>query len=330
MLEHGGHLRRIAAATGTRMEDWLDLSTGISPYHWPTPEPPPECWQRLPEDEDGLQEAAARYYGATHLLPLPGTQAAIQLLPRLRPSCRVAVVGPTYAEHDHCWRQQGHAIQQVDFAALDEHIERHDVVIVVNPNNPTGDYQAPSCLLGWWERLRHRHGWLVVDEAFMDPTPEGSLTPMTGRDGLIVLRSFGKFFGCPGARLGFVAAWPALLRKLNELAGPWAVSGPARWVGQQALSDRAWHDQTRERLRQGSRRLAGLLQQHGLAPVGTPLFQSVLTEQAAPLEQHLLSQLILVRRFSHPARIRFGLPGTGEDWERLEQALREWNPPVTE
>jgi len=330
MLEHGGHLRRVAAATGTRLEDWLDLSTGISPHHWPVPEPPSESWRRLPEDEDGLREAAARYYGATHLLPLPGTQAAIQLLPRLRPACRVAVLGPAYAEHDHCWRQQGHAIQELDFATLDDHIERHDVVIVVNPNNPTGGCHAPSCLLGWWERLRHRHGWLIVDEAFMDPTPEGSLTPMTGRDGLIVLRSFGKFFGCPGARLGFVAAWPALLRKLNELAGPWAVSGPARWVGQQALSDRAWQDQTRKRLQQGSRRLAGLLQQQGLSPGGTALFQSVLTGQAAPLEQHLLSQLILIRRFNRPARLRFGLPGTAEDWERLEKALGEWNPPLSE
>jgi len=163
----------------------------------------------------------------------------------------------------------------------------------------------------------------------MDPTPEGSLTPMTGRDGLIVLRSFGKFFGCPGARLGFVAAWPALLRKLNELAGPWAVSGPARWVGQQALSDHAWHDQTRALLKQGSRRLAGLLQQQGFSTGGTALFQSVLTGQAAPLEQHLLNQLILIRRFNHPARLRFGLPGTAEDWERLEKAMGEWQPPLS-
>ncbi len=329
MLEHGGHLRRVAESTGTLMEDWLDLSSGISPHHWPIPEPPPECWHRLPEDDDGLHQAAARYYGAPHLLPLPGTQAAIQLLPRLRPPGRVAVLGPTYAEHDHCWRQQGHATQALDLASLDDHIERYDVVIVVNPNNPTGDYQPASFLLGWWERLRHRHGWLVVDEAFMDPTPDSSLTPMTGRDGLIVLRSFGKFFGCPGARLGFVAAWPALLRKLNELAGPWAVSGPARWVGQKALSDRVWHDQARDLQKQGSRRLAGILKQYGLSPVGTPLFQSVLTPEAIPLEQHLMSHLILVRRFNRSVLIRFGLPGTAEGWARLETALAEWQPSLT-
>ena len=322
MLEHGGRLRRVAAASGTRPEDWLDLSTGVSPHPWPTPAPPAECWRRLPEDEDGLLEAASGYYRASHLLPLPGTQAAIQLLPRLRPPCRVAVLGPAYAEHDHCWRQQGHATRASALPALDQDIERYDVVVVVNPNNPTGDHYPRERLLGWRERLRHRHGWLVVDEAFMDPTPEGSVTPMTGGEGLIVLRSFGKFFGCPGARLGFVAAWPALLRQLKELLGPWAVSGPARWIGQRALCDRAWQMQARERLKRDSRRLADMLTRHGLAPTGgTALFQSRLTDRARWIDEYLAHRRILIRVFDDPPRLRVGLPGPEDDWRRLAGAL---------
>jgi L-threonine-O-3-phosphate decarboxylase len=321
LLEHGGRLRRAAAATGTRPEDWLDLSTGIGPHGWPVPEIPASCWTRLPEDEDGLIEAAMAYYDAPAVLPVSGTQSAIQLLPRLRPAGRVAVVSPAYAEHAHGWRQNGH---EVHADALEGQIERFDVVVVVNPNNPTGEYRSAGHLMGWHSALRARGGWLVVDEAFMDPTPRGSLAGETRREGLIVLRSFGKFFGCPGARLGFVAARPLLLEALRELAGPWGVSGPARWIGQRALSDFSWHADARARLVRDGERLTALLTRYGLPPAGgTPLFQWVRAEQAQQIHEHFLRCRILLRRFDDPASLRIGLPGGESGWGRLEEALAE-------
>jgi cobalamin biosynthetic protein CobC len=325
LLEHGGRLRQAAIATGTRPEDWLDLSTGLSPHPWPLPEIPPDCWTRLPEDEDGLAEAAAACYGAPDLLPVAGTQAAIQLLPRLRPPGHVAVLSPAYAEHAHGWRRHGHAVHELGIGALEARMERFDVVVVVNPNNPTGEYRAIERLREWHAALAGRGGWLVVDEAFMDPTPEGSLAAETKQDGLIVLRSFGKFFGCPGARLGFVAARPVLLEALKELAGPWAVGGPARWLGQQALADSAWQTEARRKLVRDGRRLAALLTRRGLAPSGgTPLFQWLRTDHAGRLDEHLRRRLILPRRFEHPASLRFGLPATESGWERLDAALAAW------
>ena len=73
-------------------------------------------------------------------------------------------------------------------------------MVLVQPNNPTGALFARSRLLDWHARLARRGGWLVVDEAFIDPTPDASLAPMAGADGLVVLRSLGKFFGLAGAR----------------------------------------------------------------------------------------------------------------------------------
>ena len=96
MLEHGGRLLQAAKTYGIAPEAWLDLSTGISPFGWPVPSIPSSVWQRLPEDDDGLVEAACAYYGAMHLLPVAGSQAAIQALPLLRPPSRVGVIAPGY------------------------------------------------------------------------------------------------------------------------------------------------------------------------------------------------------------------------------------------
>lgn len=323
MLEHGGRLRRAAAASGQPLEAWIDLSTGIGPFPWPVADIPPACWRRLPEDDDGLLAAASGFYGAAPLLPVDGSQCAIQLLPRLLGSRRVAVVSPAYAEHAHAWRQAGCEVHELDFAEVDARLDAFDAVVLVNPNNPTGEYRPKADLSRWHSALSARGGWLVVDEAFMDPTPHLSLIGETSREGLVVLRSFGKFFGCPGARLGFVAAHPGLLDALREMAGPWPVSGPARWVGTAALGDNAWCEDTRRRLHHASQQLAGLLTRHGLPPAGgTPLFQWVRHGQAQRIYEHFLRHWILLRGFPALDGLRFGLPASTEEWERLETALR--------
>jgi hypothetical protein len=111
MLEHGGRLRQAAQRYGIPLADWVDLSTGINPQAYPVPPLAPEVWQRLPETDDGLEAAAAAYYGSTHLLPVAGSQAAIQALPACFASGRVITLAPTYAEHPHAWR--GHALTAV-------------------------------------------------------------------------------------------------------------------------------------------------------------------------------------------------------------------------
>jgi len=208
--------------------DWLDLSTGINPNGWPVPEIPSACWARLPEDDDGLERAAQTYYEAEHLLPVAGSQAAIQTLPRLRPRSRVAVLDPGYAEHAYAWRNAGHEVAAVAAERLDEALQGSDVLLLIHPNNPTGARFSVEQLLDWHARLAARGGWLVVDEAFMDVTSEHNLCRHTAREGLIVLRSLGKFFGLAGARVGFVCAQASLLAQLHGILGPWSVSAPAR------------------------------------------------------------------------------------------------------
>ena len=322
MLEHGGGLRVVAERYGIPLGDWLDLSTGINPQGWPVPPIPATVWRRLPEVNDSLEAAAATYYGTESLLPVAGSQAAIQALPQLRAPGRVGVLSPSYAEHAHAWRRVGHQVELLPADSLDAAITRLDALVLVHPNNPTGVRFPLALLLDWRARLAVRGGWLVVDEAFMDATPEGSMAHHVGLPGLIVLRSLGKFFGLAGARVGFVLAEPAVLEGLREHLGPWTVTGPSRWVAARALSDHAWQVTARHALDRARSRLADLLRRQRL-PVagGTELFQWAPIPDAAFWRDALARRGILVRYFTDPPALRFGLPGGESAWRRLELAL---------
>jgi cobalamin biosynthetic protein CobC len=321
--EHGGNIRQAAQRYGIALPDWLDLSTGINPIGWPVPALPADCWQRLPESDDGLETAARRYYGCAHVLPAAGSQAAIRMLPQLRPRGRVGVLQPGYAEHAAAWARHGHEVVSLASGDVEGWLERLDVLVLINPNNPGGESFDPATLLAWQHRLAQRGGWLVVDEAFVDATPELSLAQHAGREGLVVLRSLGKFFGLAGARVGFVLAWPELLARMDEALGPWSVAHAARWVARLALEDFAWQDAERSRLRLAGRRLADLLTCHGLPPNGgSALFQWVRTKQAESIQDRLARQGIWLRCWDAPPSLRFGLPGAEDEWQRLENALR--------
>ncbi|TAN50733.1 MAG: threonine-phosphate decarboxylase [Methylococcaceae bacterium] len=329
LLEHGGRLRLAARAGGIALEHWLDLSTGLNPNGWPVPMPPEDVWRRLPESDDGLPAAATAYYGTPHLLAVSGSQAAIQSLPALRPAGRIGLVTPTYAEHGAAWRAAGHQVLPLHPADIDDALAALDVLLLVHPNNPTGLCYPTEQLRAWHHKLARRGGWLVLDEAFMDATPEHSLISECGEAGLIVLRSVGKFFGLAGIRLGFVAAWPALLATLEQRLGPWAVAHPARWAGSLALADQGWQAAMRQDLPQAGTRLAKLLTSVGLPPAGgTALFQYVQTADAATWQRALQQQAVLVRLFAEPAALRFGLPGSEVEWQRLAAALRAVQPAV--
>ncbi len=324
MLDHGGKLREAARLYGR--DDWIDLSTGINPHGYPAPALPADAWQRLPEPDPELVAAACAYYGAPDLLPVAGTQAAIQALPRLRPPCRVTVSAPSYAEHAHAWGKAGHTLRLAAYAELDAAVDGSEVVVVVNPNNPTGETIAPARLLDWAARLGARGGWLVVDEAFGDTDPALSVAAHAGQPGLVVLRSVGKFFGLAGLRLGFVGADAAPLRALADLLGPWAVSGPAQTVALQALRDLDWQRSTSERLHAAELRMHGLLAAHDIRAAGTPLFYWWPEARPEAFHAHMASRGIWCRLFREAARgIRIGLPPGEAGWLRLGHALQEWN-----
>lgn len=333
MLEHGGNLNDAARYYGRARHDWLDLSTGLNPLPYPVPALSAQAWHRLPEPSVALEQAACDYYGAPRMLAVAGTQAAIQALPQLRlrhdgGPAQVVVAAPIYAEHAHCWQRCGHAVRELAYADLDAAVRQSDcaVLVLCNPNNPTGARVAPAQLLQWAGLLAARGGWLVVDEAFGDTQPEYSVAAHSGQAGLIVLRSLGKFFGLAGVRLGFVAAEAALLAALADWLGPWTISGPAQQIGTAALRDRAWQAATLRRLSADGERLQALLRQHGISAAGSPLFQWWPEERAAAFHDTLARSGVWVRLFTRGAGgIRIGLPADEAGWARLSAGLSDWS-----
>jgi cobalamin biosynthesis protein CobC len=314
-LAHGGDLGEVERRFTDAPRPWIDLSTGINPVPYPVPPLSDTAWTRLPSraDEDALLAAAAARYGVRDtrtLVAAPGTQALIQLLPRLVPRSTVAIVGPTYEEHQACWGRHGHAVRIVPS------LEDADVVVVVNPNNPTGRLIPPADLAAI-------KGLLVVDESFIDFLPrEMSLAgDLPAR--AVVLRSFGKSYGLAGLRLGFAIASPDIAARLREELGPWAVSGPALQIGRRALNDGAWLRTARDRAVTDSARLDGFLREAGFEILGgTALFRLARHAAAPVFVQRLARQGIHVRAFADaPDQLRFGLPGDDEAFRRLVQAL---------
>lgn len=328
MLEHGGRLRLSAQSYGIPLSDWLDLSTGINPEVYPVPPIDPACWNRLPEDDDGLEAAAAAYYGNDRLLVLPGSQAAIQALPVLFKPQVVACVSPLYEEHPQAWERAGHKLRRLP--TLQRALAAATPsVLLCNPNNPTAGALSRETLLDAAGQLERRGGCLIVDEAFADAEPENCIAALAGSDvapNLIVLRSLGKFFGLAGARVGFLFGAAEKLERMREMIGPWPVSHPSRAVARAALQDSAWQAATREQLAANSQRLADIL-----TPLGevtrTALFCTVKTPQVAALYEHFARRAILTRHFDQHALLRFGLPGREAEWQRLAAAVAAWSAP---
>ena len=323
MLKHGGRLLEAAKQYQIPVAEWLDLSTGINPNGYPIPDIPNSIWQRLPEDQDELISAAEYYYQSSSVLAVAGSQAAIQSLPLLRASGTTGIITPSYAEHAYAWEKAGHKIISMPASGVDQYIHLLDTLILVNPNNPSAETFSQDQCLSWLEALNKKQGWLIIDEAFIDATPELSLSNLSPSKGLIILRSVGKFFGLAGLRTGFVLAEHSILNSLNELLGPWALSNPSRFVSTRALQDTEWQKETRQNLQLQGQCLNRLLKQYQLKPTGSNhLFQWVQTDQAIYIHELLAIQAVFTRLFKHPASLRFGLPANEAAWQHLESALQ--------
>jgi cobalamin biosynthesis protein CobC len=326
-MKHGGDLTEAIARHGGVAEDWLDLSTGISPWSWPIPQRLPESiWQRLPScaGTEALDAAARQAYRVpddVQLIAAGGTQALIQWLPYLAAPGPVAIVGPTYGEHALAWRNAGRSVIPID--SLDGWSDDAVHVVVVNPNNPDGRVADRAALARLAGRLKGRNGWLVVDEAFADIDPDISAVALCADFPVVILRSFGKFYGLAGLRLGFAIAAPEIIARIAAGLGPWPCSGPALSIGAAALGDQPWADRTRRALEQQARALDEVLVKAGFAMAGgTSLFRLVRHPHALTLHAELAKRHIWCRSFDWADDLlRFGLPPDAVGLDRLAASL---------
>lgn len=324
-IAHGGRLDEARRLYPDAPQPWIDLSTGVNPHPYPLPAIAPDAWTRLPDDEAfaALEAAARGAYRApqaSEVLPGPGAQAFIQLLPRVFPARRIGVLGFTYAEHAACWSAVGARVSTVESIA---DLATFDVAILVNPNNPDGRVVSSRDLARLAEEMTRKGGLLIIDESFVDFTPTHSVAPLASLEGVIVLRSFGKAYGLAGLRLGFALCAPRRAERLRTALGPWAVSGPALAIGARALSDARWLQAAAAASAIDAARLDNLLEQAGFGLMGgTALFRLVRHERGGDWFTRLCESGILPRAFpERPEWLRFGLPAGEAAWTRLTTAL---------
>lgn len=314
-MEHGGDIDRAITAYGGAPEAWVDLSTGINRMPYPIPDLPPTAWRSLPTKADmaALRQAARQYYRTeASVAVLAGAQSAIQQLPSLTEGRLMRILGPTYNEYANVFAQAGWLVEVVPELA---DLAGADIAIVVNPNNPTGRLFPPEVLLG----LRGTVGLLVVDESFMDMTPDQSLAAQAGAADLVVLKSFGKFFGLAGLRLGFALGSAAICERFSAQAGPWPVAGPALEIARQALGNADWVRQSISDLQHLSDEMDALVPWRLVG--GTPLFRLYDVGDSAQAQSALARHRIWTRRFEWDQRLlRIGTPSEGEI-ARLRLAL---------
>ena len=327
-IRHGGGVADAAARYGGCETAWLDLSTGINPCPPVLPEIEERTWHRLPDRSLDVAacEAARVFYHSGTILPLavPGTQSVIQVLPRLAdPTRHIAIFSPTYGEYARAFALAGFEVDGV--ASMDDIGPQHQLVVLVNPNNPDGRVFSSAEVEALAQRLAAQGSYLVVDEAFCDCSPEVSVAARVERSpNLIVFRSFGKFFGMAGMRLGFVIAEASLREQFSTWLGPWAVSGPALSVASSLMQGEA--DVIRKSLLERRAALDAVLNAAGLrVRGGTALFSLVELDDAAGLHDHLCQCHILTRVFDYaPKWMRLGLAPDADGDHRLASALADW------
>jgi cobalamin biosynthesis protein CobC len=326
---HGGRIDTAALLYPSAPQPWIDLSTGINPVSWPVPSIPPERYRRLPLARElaEMTAAAAGAYGLpanAAMVPVPGSEIAIRLLPRLLGSGRVGILAPTYGSHAAAWRDAGGEVHELGaLPAPDGH--GFGTLIVVNPNNPDGRTIAHADLAAFAQAWTATGRRLIVDEAFADLRPEESLLAMPKLPaGVTALRSLGKFFGLAGLRVGFIIVTEPEASAWRRLLGDWPVSGPACEIATLALRDAAWIAATRARLAADRSRLDSILGRAGLNLLGgTDLFGLFEAPDGIDLLDHFARAGILVRGFAAaPRHYRFGLPADEAAWQRLEAASR--------
>ena len=326
---HGGRLNEAINTYAIARKHWLDLSTGINPRSWPVPTLPEEVWRCLPDDDD-LLSSAASYYSSSLIQVTAGSQQSIEILPRiLGHNLCIGIVAPTYAEHAYAWQKNGHRVLLLQANEIAANLKKLDCLVIVNPNNPSGFCFHTEQLRAYQDyfiqRQEQQPGYLIVDEAFMDSTPEFSVIPHIEQGHLIVLRSIGKFFGLAGLRCGFIFSQMDLLAKISTEMMLWSVSHPARWIVSHALDDQAWIVQNKKYLQQQSEQLRAVLIAYfgsGVKISGCSLFQTVYSEQAEEIYYYLASQGILVRLLDSKKGLRFGLPGNSNALNQLTNAMQ--------
>ncbi len=277
--KHGGNLGDAIGQYNIAREQWLDLSTGVSPWAWPIPKLAEHVWTDLPPSTNELLISASNYYRCEreHIIASPGSQLIARLIPQQIETSNVAIPVLGYQEHRHSWELAGHTIHFYQSTSeLNTLIDSKKVehAVVINPNNPTGELITAVNI----DRIAKKlSGLLIVDEAFMDiheynqiqtnesnesdTTPDSTIESAIAHphDNQIVLRSVGKFFGLAGLRVGFAVGKHPIIKTLEAILEPWSLNHASQLIATKMLNDTVWQQSQALKIKSESKHFENII-----------------------------------------------------------------------
>lgn len=264
MQVHGGNTGEVSRRHGVAEDAIIDFSSNSNPLGFP---PAVRALlargalllTRYPDTHSTeLREVLAPALACSprNIIVGNGSTELIYLLPRVLKPRRALVLKPTFSEYEKSLHAAGCAVQYLTLrekrgfrVRVEEAfglLKRTDMIFLCNPNNPTGMLVGDGELRELLDQAEKQGVVVVVDEAFMDFTPQESLAREVNlRSNLIVVRSMTKFFAVPGIRLGYLLAPAALVRRLNTHKEPWTVNGLAQSIGVACMADSRFGEKTR-------------------------------------------------------------------------------------
>lgn len=269
-VEHGGNMTSLARKMGYQPEDCIDFSANINPLGLSDKlkkvlEESFSTLVQYPEIDYDLPRALiAKYHSCDKesVLLANGAVEVFYDLARVLQPKRLLLLSPTFMEYEKAFKQLGteliyHVLTSPNYTWSSEgllsdldQLERGDVVLICNPNNPTGQVVGQGDLLVLVRELSKRGLFLILDEAFvdfLDQEDRHSLIPYLGDfPDVVVVRSLTKFYAIPGLRLGYaLTKHPDLLARIEGIRPPWTVNALAAAAVPSLLEDKDYQSETR-------------------------------------------------------------------------------------
>lgn len=257
--KHGGYF-------GDKKEKVMDFSVNINPLGVP-PKLMEELAEELPKlisypeiDGKTAKETLSKHLNIStdQIILGNGATELIYLFARAIEASRVLTIQPTFTEYVRAFQVAGSNIYhfyayeresfRIDMTALLVNIEKvePEVVVLCNPNNPTGVFHSPEELMPLLEFIKNKNIYLFIDESFIDFTDKTSLISYIEEYPIFILRSMTKTYGIPGLRLGYGLGNGDIISKLNSMKEPWTINSLALKAVDILLEDEDYKDRTQK------------------------------------------------------------------------------------
>lgn len=257
---HGGNIYKLKRDNGIEV---LDYSSNINPLGVPNSFKKAvienfETLEKYPDIDYVELRTAIGDYNNCHIDNVVvgnGATEVLFLYMKAVKAKKVLIIAPTFAEYERAARAAGRDVKffplSKDFSLnenmLLEFITDEDVVVMCNPNNPTGKFQNLEKIKKIADFLERKNKKLFIDEAFIEFVDDwkDKTAFLLKHKNIFILRALTKFFALPGVRLGYGLTYDeSILDEIKNIREPWSVNGVAEIAGKTMLLDTLYIHET--------------------------------------------------------------------------------------